>query len=74
MPTSSKPTSEPMEKNSVGQECLKQVAGQAIMGGPALVGLMLLGPVGIFLGLASSLAIIAAGSNSSDPEPPKSNN
>ena len=64
-----------MAGKTFGGEFGGEMAGKAIMWGPALAGAVLLGPVGAFLGLAASVAFVASGSDKLSPpsggDPPK---
>ena len=64
-----------MAGTTFGEEFGGEMAGKAIMWGPALAGAVLLGPVGVVLGLAASVAIVASGndnsSRASGGDPPK---
>jgi hypothetical protein len=53
-----------MAGKSFGEEFGEEFAGKAVMWGPAIAGALLLGPVGIALGLAASVAVIASGGDS----------
>jgi hypothetical protein len=44
----------------VVRDAAKEVAGKAVMWVPAIAGALMLGPVGIFLGLATSVGIMTA--------------
>lgn len=50
-----------MTGKSFGEEFGEEFTGKAVMWGPAIAGAILLGPVGIALGLAASVAVIASG-------------
>ena len=58
-----------MAGKSFSEEFGEEFAGKAVMWGPAIAGAVLLGPVGIALGLAASVAIVASGGDS-PPQPP----
>ncbi len=64
-----------MADKSFGEEFSGEMAGKALIWGPAIAGAVLLGPVGILVGIVASVAIVASGSDSSPPasgeEPPK---
>jgi hypothetical protein len=64
-----------MPGKSFGEEFGGEMAGKAVIWGPAVAGAVLLGPVGILLGLVASVAFVASGSDSSPPPsgegPPK---
>ncbi len=63
-----------MAGKSFSEEFGEEFAGKTIMWGPAIAGALLLGPVGIALGLAASVAVIASGGDNSPPpnsDPPK---
>jgi hypothetical protein len=49
-----------MAERNFGEELSKEMAGKAIMWGPAIAGALLLGPVGLALGLATSVAILSS--------------
>lgn len=57
-----------MAGKSFGEEFRDDLTGKAVMWGPALAGAVLLGPVGIALGLAASVAVIASGGDN-PPQP-----
>lgn len=57
-----------MAAKSFGEEFRDELTGKAVMWGPAIAGAVLLGPVGIALGLAASVAIVASGGDSA-PQP-----
>jgi hypothetical protein len=59
-----------MAGRTFGEDFRNDMAGKAIMWGPAIAGALLLGnPVGILLGLVASVSIVASGGrdNSSPP-------
>jgi hypothetical protein len=58
-----------MAEGTFGEDFRNEMAGKAIMWGPAITGAVLAGPVGFVLGLAASVVIVASGSgdNSSPP-------
>jgi hypothetical protein len=64
-----------MAGKSFGEEFGEEFAGKAVMWAPAIAGAALLGPVGILLGLAASVAVVASGrGNPSQPsggDPPR---
>ena len=64
-----------MAAKSFGEDFRDELSGKAVMWGPAIAGAVLLGPVGIALGLAASVAVIASGGDSppqpSGGDPPK---
>jgi uncharacterized membrane protein len=59
-----------MAGKGFGEEFGEEFAGKAVMWGPAIAGTVLLGPVGIVLGLAASVAIVASGGD--NPPSPSS--
>jgi hypothetical protein len=56
-----------MAGRSFGEEVSKELEGKAVMWGPAIVGALLLGPVGIALGLAASFGILFSDNDSAPP-------
>jgi hypothetical protein len=56
-----------MTGKSFGEELSGELAGKAIIWGPSIAGALLLGPFGILLGLAASVAILASDSSSASP-------
>ena len=58
-----------------GRELSKELVGKAVVWGPSIAGALLLGPVGLFLGLATSVAIAESvcgdSSSPSGEAPPK---
>ena len=62
-----------MAGKSFGEELGGEMAGKAIMWGPAIAGAVLLGPVGVVLGLAASVAIVVS-SCSDNPTMPSGGN
>ncbi len=57
-----------MAAKSFGEQVAGELAGKAVMWGPAIAGALLLGPVGILLGLLASANIVASGSSSAAPD------
>jgi uncharacterized membrane protein len=57
-----------MAGKSFGEQFGEEFAGKAVMWGPAIAGAVLLGPVGIALGLAASVAVITSGGDN-PPQP-----
>ena len=51
-----------MAGRTLGEDFRNEMTGKAVMWGPAIAGALLLGPVGIALGLAASVVIVASGS------------
>ena len=49
-----------MTERSIGEDVVRDAAGKAVMWVPAIAGAILLGPLGIFLGLATSVAIMSS--------------
>ena len=64
-----------MAGRTFSEDLRNEMTGKAIMWGPAIAGAILFGPVGLFLGLAGSVASVASGSSSSPVpsggDPPK---
>jgi hypothetical protein len=58
-----------MAGKSFSEDLSNEMAGKAIMWGPAIAGTVLLGPVGLALGLAASVAIVASGGSSKSSPP-----
>jgi hypothetical protein len=56
-----------MAGKTLGEELRNEMAGKAIVWGPAIAGGMLLGPVGFVLGLATSVVLVASGNSSPAP-------
>lgn len=54
-----------MATKSFQQEVAEELAGKAVMWGPAVAGGLALGPVGALLGAIASVVIIASGTASS---------
>ena len=50
-----------MAERTFGEDFRNEMAGKAVMWGPAIAGAFLLGPVGIALGLVASVVIVASG-------------
>ena len=57
-----------MAATSFGEDFRDELTGKAVMWGPAIAGAVLLGPVGIALGLAASVALVASGGDN-PPQP-----
>jgi hypothetical protein len=51
-----------MAERTFGDDFRNEMAGKAVMWGPAITGAVLAGPVGFVLGLAASVVIVASGS------------
>ena len=58
-----------MAGKSFGDDLSNEMAGKAVMWGPAIAGAVLLGPVGLALGLAASVAVVASGGSSKSSPP-----
>ena len=58
-----------MAGKSFSEDLSNEMAGKAVMWGPAIAGAVLLGPVGLALGLAASVAVVASGSSSKSSPP-----
>jgi hypothetical protein len=56
-----------MAGRTLVQEAAVELTGKAVMWGPAIAGAILLGPAGVVLGLATSVAIATRLSSSSPP-------
>jgi len=56
-----------MADKTLGEELRGELAAKATMWLPSIAGAILLGPVGVLLGLATSVSILASGSDSSPP-------
>jgi hypothetical protein len=54
-----------MANRSFGEELSQELTGKAVIWGPVIGGALLLGPLGILLGLATSVAILSSNSNAS---------
>lgn len=54
-----------MAAKSFEQEVAEELAGKAVMWGPAVAGGLVLGPVGALLGAIASVVIVASGSSAS---------
>jgi hypothetical protein len=64
-----------MAGKSFGEELSGEMAGKAVMWGPAIAGAVLLGPVGVVLGLVASVAVVSSCSDNATPpsggDPPR---
>ena len=49
-----------MAEKTLGQEVAQEAAGKAVMWLPAITGAIVLGPVGVLLGLATSVAVMTS--------------
>jgi len=49
-----------MAGRTFGEELSGELAGKAVIWGPSIAGALLLGPFGVLLGLAASVAILAS--------------
>jgi hypothetical protein len=58
-----------MAGRSYSEDLSSEMAGKAVMWGPAIAGAVLLGPVGLVLGLAAAVAVVASGGSSKSPVP-----
>lgn len=56
-----------MAGRTFGEELAQELVGKGVIWGPSIAGALLLGPLGILLGLATTAAIVASGSDSSPP-------
>ena len=56
-----------MATRTFGQELTQEMGGKAIMWGPAIIGALLLGPLGAWLGLMGSVGIVASLPSGSPP-------
>ena len=54
-----------MAAKSFKQEVAEELAGKAVMWGPAVAGGLVFGPVGALVGAIASVVIVASGSSSS---------
>lgn len=52
-----------MTRESLREAFVKDLTMKAIIWGPSVAGVVLMGPVGLLLGAAASVAIVASGSN-----------
>ena len=57
-----------MAGKSFSEDFGGEIAGKAVMWGPAFAGAILLGPVGIALGLAASVVLVASDGDGSPPQ------
>ena len=58
-----------MTGRTFGEKLSGELAGKAVIWGPSIAGALLLGPFGVLLGLAASVAIVASASDNSQPPP-----
>ena len=59
-----------MAAKTLGEAVATDLAVKAVIWGPSIAGVILLGPVGLLLGAAASVAILASGGdNSPQPSP-----
>jgi hypothetical protein len=58
-----------MAARSFSDDLRNEMTGKAVMWGPAIAGAILLGPVGIALGLATSVVLMASGDSSESASP-----
>jgi hypothetical protein len=52
-----------MTRRTFGEEMAGELVGKAVIWGPAIAGGLLLGPVGIAVGVATTVAIVCSGSS-----------
>ena len=55
-----------MTRKSFGQEYAEALVSKAVIAGPAIVGGLLLGPVGVAIGIATAVVIAASVSSGGD--------
>lgn len=64
-----------MARRTYGEEFGRELAGKAIIWGPAVAGAAVAGPVGLLVGAVVAVAIVMSGNNGSVPPagggPPK---
>src|SRR5262245_26217409 len=58
-----------MAGKSFSEDLSNEMAVKAVMWGPAIAGTVLLGPLGLALGLAASVAVVASGGSSKSSPP-----
>lgn len=52
-----------MKERSIAEELGNELAGKAVIWGPAIAGGLALGPVGFAVGLVAAVAIVVSGSS-----------
>ena len=57
-----------MAEKTFGEAVATDLAVKAVIWGPAIAGAILLGPVGVLLGAAATVALVASGGDNS-PQP-----
>lgn len=58
-----------MAESSFSEDLGKEMAGRAILWGPAIAGGFVLGPLGIAVGLVASVAMLASGKDGGSSPP-----
>jgi len=59
-----------MAERTLGEAVATDLAVKAVIWGPSIAGAILLGPVGVLLGAAATVALVASGGdNSPQPSP-----
>lgn len=56
-----------MAARSLGEALATDLAAKAVLWGPSIAGAILLGPVGLLLGPAALVALVASGGDNSTP-------
>jgi hypothetical protein len=56
-----------MAARSLGEELARDLTAKAVIWGPSIAGAILFGPVGLLLGPAAWVALVASGSDNSPP-------
>jgi hypothetical protein len=56
-----------MAERTLGEAVATDLAVKAVIWGPSIAGAILLGPVGVLLGAAATVALVASGGDNSPP-------
>jgi hypothetical protein len=56
-----------MAERTFGEAVATDLAVKAVIWGPSIAGAILLGPVGVLLGVAATVALVASGADNSPP-------